>query len=471
MEKGPIELQGKKYPAKEHARRVAAHFQKRKTSPGTDGFFISGEDYHPIRYGDQAYPFKQNKYFYYLTGCNVPQSHVLYDLKSDKLTLFLPEIDYEAAMWSGMPLSIEESYKIYDADEIVYASEIEAKLLAIKGTIYTTDVDQYNEKFSKYLKPQDKDFFWSLDESRLIKDSFEIALMRHAAKITDNSHLAVMSLLPIETNEGHIHAEFMYHSIRQGAKELSYDPICCSGPNCSVLHYIKNDELFGKRNSILLDAGAEWSNYTSDVTRCFPIDGKWSKEHLEIYTIVLDMQKQTMDLIKPGVQWDDLHFLLHKILIKHFIELGIFKSGFSEEEIFESRVSTIFFPHGLGHLLGMETHDVGGQPNYEDPDEMLKYLRIRRPLLAGMVVTDEPGCYFQPLLIEAGLKDPKKAKFLDVTVIEKYYDVGGVRIEDDILVTETGYENLTGITSDPHEILKIVTEGIAKGRDHFHVIV
>ncbi|ODV98251.1 hypothetical protein PACTADRAFT_48044 [Pachysolen tannophilus NRRL Y-2460] len=473
-QEGPIELKGKKYPAKKHALNVAKHFLTKKSSSSRSVFFVSGEAPLPIPYCDQTYPFRQNRYFYYLTGCNIPSAHVLFDLITNKLTLFLPEIDYDDVMWSGMPMSLKKAKEVFDVDEVLYESKILKKLEDYsldKREIYSTCYKNYKESFKKFLIADDKEFLWSLDESRMIKDDYEIALMRHAAKITDNSHLAVMSALPIEKNEGHIHAEFVYHSIRQGSKFQSYDPICCSGPNCSTLHYVKNDEDLGQRKSVLIDAGAEWSNYSCDVTRCFPIDGKWSKEHREIYDTVLDMQKQAFAQIKPGVLWDDIHILAHKILIKHFLRMGIFKSQFTENEIFESAASVIFFPHGLGHLLGMDTHDVGGLPNYEDPNPMLRYLRIRRPLQEGMVVTDEPGVYFSPFLVEEGLKDPKKAEKIDLEIMQKYYEIGGVRIEDDILVTKDGAENLTGITSDADEISKIVLDGISKGRDYFHCVV
>ncbi|ODQ82018.1 hypothetical protein BABINDRAFT_33077 [Babjeviella inositovora NRRL Y-12698] len=473
---GPVELQGKKYPAKQHAQKVRGHFLTtvRGQTEGSASFFLSGENLKLHPYSDENQVMRQNRYFYYLSGVNIPGSHVLYDLKADKSTLFLPEIDLEEVMWTGMPMSIEEAQKTFDVDEIVYVSEMETRVVAAKahGKIFTTDVNEWNQHLAQHLTPGDKDFFLALDESRLLKDDYELALMRHAAAITDNSHLAVMSALPVEKNEGHIHAEFIYHSMRQGSKHQSYSPVCCAGPHASTLHYIINDADIVDQKTVLIDAGAEWSNYASDVTRCFPVDGHWTKEHLEIYEAVLDMQSQTMALIKPGVSWDDLHLLAHRVLIQHFLKLGIFKAEFSEQQLFDSGVSDAFFPHGLGHLLGMDTHDVGGRPNSEDPHPKLKGLRLRRTLQAGMVLTDEPGIYFSPFLLEDTLKeDGEMIKYINRDVVDKYWYIGGVRIEDDLLITETGYENFTKITKDPKEISKIVLDGIAKGRGGFHCIV
>ncbi|PVH16315.1 uncharacterized protein CXQ87_004187 [Candidozyma duobushaemuli] len=470
---GPSSLVGHKYPAREHNARVLGHFKQKKQLKSADklAFFMSGEDLELWQYSDQTKPIRQNRYFFYLSGVEIPGSHVLYDAANDKLTLFLPDIDYDDVMWSGLPLSPEDALKKFDVDEVKYASELEKVVGSLKGyTIYTTDRNKWNAKVSSFLTEKDPDFFHALDESRLIKDWYELELMRHASKITDKCHLAVMSATPIETNETHIHAEFMYHALRQGSKYQSYDPICCSGPNCSTLHYVKNDDEIENKRSVLIDAGAEWSCYASDVTRCFPINGDWTEEHLTIYNLVLDMQRQTMAMIKPGARWDDIHLKAHRVMIKEFIRLGIFKD-YPEEEIFDSSISARFFPHGLGHVLGMDTHDVGGRPNYDDPDPKLRYLRLRRTLKEGMVLTDEPGVYFSPFLLKDVLEDPEKVKYINKDVLDKYWSIGGVRIEDDLLITKDGFENFTKITSDPHEISKIVKESSAQGKDRFHNVV
>lgn len=471
MTEEPQSIVGHKYPAKEHASRVFRHFSQKKTVAADKvAFFMSGEDLELYQYCDQTKPLRQNRYFFYLSGVDIPGSHVLYDAGADHLTLFLPNIDYDDVMWSGLPLLVEDALKKYDVDEVKYASELKHRVgkLADAGyKVYTTDLNKWNEPVQSFLTGDDEDFFFALDESRLIKDWYELELMRHAAKITDKCHLAVMSATPIETNETHIHAEFMYHALRQGSKHQLYDPICCSGPNCSTLHYVKNDDDVANKSSVLIDAGAEWSCYACDVTRCFPVNGDWTPEHLAIYNIVRKMQSTTMSMIKPGALWDDIHLAAHRVLITEFIKLGIFRDV-PEEELFDSAVSASFFPHGLGHLLGMDTHDVGGYANYDDPDPKLRYLRLRRVLRKGMVLTDEPGVYFSPFLLKDTLENPEKAKYINREVLDKYWYIGGVRIEDDLLVTADGYENFTKITSDPDEISKIVA---ASKNKSFHNVV
>lgn len=476
----PETLKGKKYPAKAHMQRVRDIFLEKRADLSKEhaAVFIAGEEIEGWKYCDTDRDFRQNRYFYYLSGCEIPGSALLYSFKKDKLCLFLPNVDWDDVIWSGMPLSIEEVQKICDVDEVYHMKQLNEVLKdqledVSKCKIYTTDLDNiHDDNLKPALIPGDKDFFYAMDEARLIKDWYELEVLRNAARITDKCHLAVMSALPIELNEIHIEAEFSYHALRQGARSLGYDPICCSGPACGTLHYIKNSEDLAGKSSVLIDAGAEWKQYTSDVTRCFPINGKFTKEHREIYETVLDMQNQAMKQIKPGALWDDLHILTHKILIKHFLQLGIFKKEFSEEEIFNRRVSCAFYPHGLGHLMGLDVHDCAGRPNYEDPDPYFKFLRLRRKLEKNMVVTNEPGCYFNEFLIEEFLKKfPERVEVVDQDVLQKYMYVGGVRIEDDIIVTENGHENMTGITSDPDEIERIVSEGLAKKRSDFHNLV
>lgn len=473
MSDGPESLRGKKYPAKKHAQKVLSHLKSKNSSKANNAnFFISGEDLVLYKYCDQTRPFRQNRYFYYLSGCNIPGAHVLYKSKQDQLTLYLPNVDKEDIMWSGLPMSKEEASEKYDADEIKYEADIEADLKAVEGIIYTTDINDFNTKFANALTEKDETFFYALDEARAIKDEYEIELMKHAAKITDNCHLAVMSALPIETKETHIHAEFAYHALRQGSKNQAYDPICCSGETCSTLHWVKNDgEITSDKRSVLIDAGAEWECYASDITRCFPVNGDWTKEHLDIYNLVLKMQKEAYKLMKPGANWEDLHLRAHRVLIEGFLELGIFRKEFSADEIFEAKGSAGFFPHGLGHMLGMDTHDTAGNANYSDPDPLLRYLRIRRKLEPNMVVTNEPGCYFSPFLLEETLNDPVRSKFINKDVLDKYWYIGGVRIEDDVVITEDGYEEYSKITKDPQEISKIVKAGLAKGKEGFHVVV
>ena len=190
-----------------------------------------------------------------------------------------------------------------------------------------------------------------------------------------------------------------------------------------------------------MDAGAAYDCYCADITRTFPLSGTFTPESQTIYDIVLEMQTSCYAMMHAGMRWEDVHANAHHVAIAGLLKCGILKG--SREELFENRISCAFFPHGLGHYLGMDTHDTGGNADYEDQDPMFKYLRVRGSVPAGAVITNEPGIYFCRFIIEPLLQDEEKKKFVDEKVLEKYWDVGGVRIEDDVLITEDGYENLT----------------------------
>jgi len=206
--------------------------------------------------------------------------------------------------------------------------------------------------------------------------------------------------------------------------------------------------------NLLLDAGAEFGCYASDITRTFPISGSFSKESLAIYNIVLEMQTVCTNMLKEGVVWDDVHLKAHEIAIAGLLELGILQG--TKEDILKSRTSVAFFPHGLGHYLGMDTHDTGGHPNYEDKDPMFRYLRVRGKLPAGSIITVEPGIYFCRFIIEPYLRDPVHSAYINFDTLNRYWDVGGVRIEDNILITEKGFENLTTAVKDVKEMERII---------------
>ena len=148
-----------------------------------------------------------------------------------------------------------------------------------------------------------------------------------------------------------------------------------------------------------------------------------------------------MAMCKPGADWDEIHAHAHKVAAEGLIELGILKG--SVADVLAARTTTLFFPHGLGHYMGLDTHDTGGNPNYEDKDSMFRYLRKRGPLPVGAVITVEPGVYFCRFIIEPQLEGSVHSQFIDRSVLERYWAVGGVRIEDDILITESGWENMT----------------------------
>jgi len=212
---------------------------------------------------------------------------------------------------------------------------------------------------------------------------------------------------------------------------------------------------------LLLDMGAEYHCYCSDITCSFPADGKFTHDQKEVYQIVLDAQLAVIAAMKPGVAWEEMHRLAEKTILE-----GLLKYNFIQgpmEELRKNHISALFFPHGLGHMLGLDTHDVGGYPNgvqrIQEPG--IKYLRARRDLQKGMIITVEPGLYFIDALLLPAFENPNLNKYLNVEKIKRFMDFGGIRLEDDVVVTDTGIENLTIC---PREIIDV--EALMEKKSH-----
>lgn len=300
----------------------------------------------------------------------------------------------------------------------------------------------------------------AMNASRAVKDAHEIDLIRKANIISGLAHTAVLEKIGQMTNESEIAGLFLQTCITHGAREQAYGLIAPSGENIGVLHYMKNNEDFGDRLLVCLDAGAEFECYASDVTRTLPLGraGEWpSPEARAIYLAVQRMQEECIQLVKPGARYRDIHMHAHLVAAEELLKLGIFKKGSSVSEIMLSGAVSAFFPHGLGHHVGLDVHDVSGDPimasagggwglearkrNFltQSPDTTA----MSRVLLEeNMVLTVEPGIYFNRLALQNARRLPI-SKFIDFDTVDKYYAVGGVRIEDTILVTADGHENLT----------------------------
>jgi len=302
--------------------------------------------------------------------CDEADCHLLYDIRKDKLTLFIPAIDFRKAVWGGAGSTRAEAEKKYDVDSVKYVTKLKGEVRdwwnKSEAKLYLLHPNQTVSILQAFLKSNlDADFTRidvtnlqrATDKCRVIKDGHEISLIRRANQISADAHRAVLSHLRSFENEGEVEAIFLETSIVEGAKKQSYNIIAGSGINAAVLHYGNNDEPLKDRQLLLLDAGAEWQCYASDVTRTFPLSGHWTKEAKEIYDVVDEMQTACIDRMQPGCSFRDLHILAHFIAVTRFLELGIFHNG-TRDEILKAGTSMAFFPHGLGHHVGLEVHDV-----------------------------------------------------------------------------------------------------------------
>lgn len=449
-----------KYPAKAHAKRVVEYI-KNKVPNASGVIYLEARHTKLLEDNDSEEPFRQRRYFYYLTGSNDADCYVIHEIETAKSTLFIPPVDPESVIWSGLPLSIAEASAAYDVDEVKYTTDLNATLAKLGADNKGASVFAIPEQVSDHVTflEFDNTNFSVLKEaveySRVVKDEYEIALIAKANAISATAHQAVLESVKKSKTEYELEAVFLSKCVGQNAKKQAYGSILASGRAAATLHYVKNDAPLEGKQNLLLDAGAEWHNYASDITRTFPINGKFTKESRAIYDIVLKMQLDCIKVLKEGVVWDDVHLLAHKIAIDGLLDLGILRGN--KDEILKKRTSVAFFPHGLGHYLGMDTHDTGGNANYADTDSMFRYLRVRGKLPAGSVITVEPGLYFCKFIIEPFLKDPEHSKYIDADVLEKYWDVGGVRIEDNLVITKDGSENLTTVVKDPEEMERIIS--------------
>lgn len=337
-----------------------------------------------------------------------PDCHLTYDIGKHELTLWLPPIDPQVVVWLGRGSTTSEAMDKYDIDHARYI--IEAILDEEEGLVKHESLDTYLEEWIRVndptpihllhpLKSTPLDTIllnsprsWkyglhnrkstrldsilldspranstslkpAIDACRVIKDPHEISLIRRAAEVSTLAHESVLRNLLSFTSEADVASHFRAVSTAHGAKHQSYGIIAGSGSNAAILHYDANDAPFGDSELMCLDAGAEWNGYASDITRTFPLSGSWpSLESKQIYDLVQKMQDACIRNLKPGKQFVENQYLAHKIAIEGLLELGILHNG-SVEEIYEAGTSRAFFPHGLGHHLGLEVHDVSPPAN------------------------------------------------------------------------------------------------------------
>lgn len=414
---------------------------------------------------------RQRRHFFYLTGCDVPDCFFAYDIASEESTLWIPPVDPDSVLWAGMPLLPNEALEKYDVDHVLTTDELksgksltamlkepETPILVIQDRV---DLSYFEREGVQTRSPK-INYDWTrrgVEACRVVKDSFEISLIRHANIVSSYAHEQILAHVTRAANERELNAVFVMHCHANGCREQAYGCICAAGTNASTLHYVHNDRPLKGRLNLLLDAGAEYSCYCSDITRSFPLNGAFTKESREIYTLVLTMQSECMAMIRAGVRWEDVHMRAHAVAARGLRDLGILDRSLSVERILFSKITTRFFPHGLGHYLGMDTHDVGGNADYEDSDEFFRYLRIRGKLPKGSVVTNEPGIYFREFPLRKELEQGKWDGVVDQKVLDRYWSVGGVRIEDDIHVLEDGWENLTTVSSRMEEVERMVLQG------------
>jgi len=420
--------------------------------------------------------FRQESYFSYLFGVDEPDWWGTIHLESGKCTLFMPRLPDEYAIWMGKIQGPAHFAEHYTVEEVKYTDELvetleQQTVHVMHGTnsdsgVAIQDVLCVDEMVPDGCPVVPDYLFKALAECRVCKTFTELDLMRYVSWITSVAHVEVMREAKPGMMEWQLESRFLFHcSFHGGCRHSAYTCICACGPNSAVLHYghagAPNDRQLQDGQIALLDMGAEYRCYCSDITCSYPVSGKFSTDQRMAFDAVLEAQRQIFACMKPGVSWGQMHRLMWRVLLQALIEAGVLVGEL--EDMIQAELGQIFVPCGMGHLIGLDTHDVGGylqgQPERIDQKGINK-LRTNRILKAGMCLTVEPGLYFIDVLLDAALSNPAQSKFFVKEELERFRSFGGVRLEDVVVVTENGIENYTLCPRTVEEIEDVMAGGV-----------
>lgn len=402
---------------------------------GKGNIALLGSSSTKIRNRDVHYPFRQDSDFYYLTGFSEPDALAVFipGREQGEYILFCREFDEAKALWEGAHAGLEGATKHYQADDafpIDDLDEILPGMLENKHKVFypmgrDSDLDHRLLDWINHIRGQSRSGIIApgelvslehiLHEMRLFKSPEEIKLMRRAAEVSAKGHIKAMQTCKAGLYEYQIEAELVHHFMKEGLRAVAYPSIVAGGKNACVLHYTENADKLKNGDLLLIDAGAECDHYAADITRTFPVSGRFSEPQKQLYQLVLDAQTAAIGQVKPGVPWHLAHDASVEVLTKGLVELGLLEGKI--KTLIKKEKFKQFYMHRIGHWLGMDVHDVG---DYKVDQKW----RLLEP---GMVLTVEPGLYISANCL---------------TVDEKWRGIG-IRIEDDLLVTEQGHEILT----------------------------
>ncbi len=385
------------------------------------------------RNADTHYDYRHDSHFYYLTGFPEPEA-VLVLIAGDKAQslLFCREKNAEREIWDGFRYGPDAACEKFGFDAAYPVSQLDEKLTELMGNqpalYYPLGADAawdarllkirsaVKEKARSGIRAPDeiRDVRETVNEMRLVKDAGEQDTMRRAAKVSCGAHRRAMRFTRPGLHEYEVEAELLHEFCRHGARHPAYTSIVAGGANACTLHYVGNNAQLNDGDLLLIDAGCELDSYASDITRTFPVGGKFSAAQQDVYEIVLAAQAAAIEAAKPGKVWNAPHDAALRVLAQGFIDLKLCQGNV--ESVIESGSYRQFYMHRTGHWLGMDVHDVG---EYKIGDQW-------RPLQSGMTLTVEPGCYIRP----------------SDNVPRALWNIG-IRIEDNVLITPGGNEVLT----------------------------
>ncbi len=424
------------------------HFAKRRkrvlAALGEQAVAIIPAASEQLRNRDTHFPFRQASDFRYLTGFDEPDAFLVLVPKHElgSCILFVRPRDAAREQWEGRRAGVAGALKLYGVDQAFTLDEMDAKLpelLAGREQVFAPlgeDMGFAQRLFGWLVAVRRlqrtgvkapgtwQDSSQLLHEMRLFKDEDELQVLREACRISELGHVAAMRACRPGAAEYALEAELL-HTFRQHGGETAFPSIVAGGQNACILHYTENRDRLKKGELVLVDAGCEWGGYCGDISRTYPVSGRFSSAQRDVYSVVLAAQQAAIDAVRPGASYDQPHQAAVQVLTEGLVDLKLLKGKVSK--LIEKEAYKRFYMHRTGHWLGMDTHDVG---NY-------KVDGAWRPLEPGMVLTVEPGLY-----IDAGRDVPKELRNM------------GIRIEDDVLVTREGSEVLTAAAPKTIEALE-----------------
>ena len=376
-----------------------------------DKIHIFSASSQKIRNNDVHFPFRQESSFHYLTGFPEADAIAIFE-PNGTYTLFVDEKDTKKELWTGYRYGIERSKEVFKADKVYgikKAEKILPKIIADAPIVLNQPTNSFLLKHNNKIVINKE----IITKMRLIKSEWEIQQMRKASDISSLAHKKIITQRFSCRYEYQLEAIFRHEIMQKGARTMAYPAIVAGGANACTLHYNNNDEKINDDELVLVDAGCEWQTYASDITRTFPLREKFTPAQKAIYEIVLQTQQKAIESVSTKISMKEIHDSACQQITKGLIEIGLLKG--SLEDNIHKKTYFNYFPHGIGHQLGLDVHDISDAK------------QVEKKLSTGMIFTIEPGIYLQP----------------DNTSISPEFRGIGIRIEDNILVNAKGYENLT----------------------------
>lgn len=453
----------------ENRQRLLSRFTRSGDIPKHSFILLEGGKDEIVYDSDTDRLFRQESFFQWTFGVNEPGFYGAIDVDTGASILFVPNLPAEYAIWLGKIHPTSYFKEKYEVDEVKFVEQLESFFDNMKAsTIFTlsgvntdsgsTAKDAKFPGIEKFTVDKDR-LFPDIVECRVIKTQKELEVLRYVARATSEAHKHVMRHIQPGMIEYQLESLFLHHCYYEGGcRYPSYTCVCASGPNGAILHYghaaDPNLRVIRDGDLCLFDMGAEYHCYCADVTCTFPANGKFTEDQKMIYNAVLSAQESVQKTMKAGVSWPDMHRLAERRIIEALLKGGLLHNG-SVDEMLGVHLGSVFMPHGLGHFLGLNTHDVGGYPKGGIPrinEPGIKKLRTARILEEGMVITVEPGIYFIDVLLDQALESPDHAKFINADVLKRFRNFGGVRLENDVIVTKDGCEVMSIVPRTVEEI-------------------